>query len=414
MVFMKKLVFILAGIFFLVGVSLVVFSFLPRPLVANPAVRYFLPAWWSLEKLLDPGVLYYQFYTPRVPVFTLSLSEKDLIELQSSLPRTFGELLSEEAKDIKVRGSLSDGVSAYNVRVRYRGLNLVHWEAKKKSWQIEFVDESPWVGVSVINFIVPDDRDWITAAFNAYRAEKLGIVTPRVSFANLRINSHLAGFYVLAEGWSPEMFLRHEKPTKGAYLYGLADVPSANFFDSNVINVSLFWKEQFHAVPVFTPLIRLFQFQGEGVELEAEVGNYIDVEEYARLTALMILSSNSTEPTNMRLYFNPDTELFEVIPSDDISVFCPQSLSSAGDAQFLHSFMVFKTVEDRAREIVKDYTANEKNLEEDLAYFDTLWESVKVDVYSDTTKRQMNRDVESSISAIRDCLIQSFHAAPLR
>ncbi|OGZ47391.1 MAG: hypothetical protein A3J54_02285 [Candidatus Ryanbacteria bacterium RIFCSPHIGHO2_02_FULL_45_13b] len=411
---MKKLPYILAFVFLVLGAGLIAFSYIPRPLITNPSVRHFLPAWRSVQKLFDPSVLYYQFYAPQVPGYILSLTEQDLIELQLSLPRTFGELLSEKTKEVKVRGTLSDGVSRYDARVWYYGLNPVHWEAKKKSWQAEFVDESPFDGMPVVNFIVPEDRDWIASAFNAYRAEKFGIFTPRVSFVNLQVNSQPAGFYVLVEGWSPELFLRNGRQVKGAYVYWLMDMPSANFFDSDLGDVSLFWKEQFHILPEFDPLIGFLQIRMEGRDPEMEVKNYIDIEQYARVTALMMLSSNSAEPINMRLYFNPQTELFEIIPSDDISVFCPESLSSAGDAQFLHSFMVFKDVEDRARQIVKEYTADEKNLEEDLAYFDMLWKSTRIDVYRDTTKQHTKRQVENSISTMRDCLAQSFHAASLR
>lgn len=406
----KRIIFILAGLLLIAGGSMVAYSFIPRPLKSNALVRHFLPTWQSFRKATDFSILYYMFLTPRLPEYHITINKKDTIELLVSLPQnTFSGHLTEEFKNTNVKGVFFDGTNEREVRLRFRGYNPVHWSDKKKSWRVEFLGNNLFHGMRVMNLVVPEDRDWIAAAFNMYRGRKLGLTMPEVSFVNLVVNNQQMGIYVAVEGWSPEFLQKNKKPVEGAYLYGTKDGEPNDIVSFNLENIAHYWEEQLHAVKTFGPLENLLRLGKSGTFNKAL--SLIDVEQYAQLTALMIISSNDTEPINMRLYYNPETKLFEVLPSEDISIFCPDGLPSARSAQFLKSFVYFPQVEKHAREIVATYTADKRNLEDDLAYFDALWEETKRDIFRDTNKIPLNREVERDVARMRDCLTQSFEAA---
>lgn len=411
---LKRVIVIFAGALLLAGGSMVAYSFIPRPLKSNALVRHFIPTWQSFRKATDFSILYYMFLPPRLPEYHITLNKKDTIELLESLPQnTFSGHLTEEFKDTSVKGVFSDGTDEREVRLRFRGYNPEHWSAEKRSWRVEFLGDEVFHGMRVLNLIIPESRDWIASPFNVYRARKLGLVMPDVYFVNLVLNNQPMGVYLAVEGWSPEFLEKNKKPLDGAYLYATKDGAPSDIVSYNPDDIPRYWQEQLHVVEEFGPLENLLRL-GKESGAHNDALSLIDMEQYARLTALMILSSNDVEPINMRLYYNPETNLFEVLPSEEISVFCPDGLPSAEEAQFLHSLIYFPEVDERARVVVAAYVADKHNLEDDLAYFDALWEANKRDIFRDAVKTPLNREIERDVARMRSCLAQSFEAAGTR
>ena len=406
---MKKTLFAcMGGLFFVAGIALVYVT-LPRPLSRNSIVQHFLPAYRSLAKLADMPYLGYFFFDTQLPEYTLMIATDDISRLHNALPQDpFEGRLLENFKDTKVPAFfIADGYMD-KVDVRYRGINPIHWTTKKKSLRVNFPDDQLFQNHEVLNFIVPEDRHWIGSMVARYRAQKLDVEMPEISFVNLAINNEPMGVYVEVEGWTSHFFERRDLPSVGAHLYGTKDVDRQ---DSLYVQD---WEEQLSDDT--RPFVKLQEFFDayalSNGAFQENMRDILDMESYSRVVALNVLFANVAEPQNMRLYYNPEHKRFSVIPSDEVSIFCQEGqLTSLAQAGFLRRLTELSDVRNRVADIVRSYVADEKNLEDDLRYFDAVWDSIKGDIFRDTAKAIPNYRVEQEISSMRLCLIDSFRKA---
>src|SRR3989344_3453521 len=357
---MKKTLFAcMGGLFFVAGIALVYVT-LPRPLSRNSIVQHFLPAYRSLAKLADMPYLGYFFFDTQLPEYTLMIATDDISRLHNALPQDpFEGRLLENFKDTKVPAF----------------------------------------------FIADGYMDKVVAR---YRAQKLDVEMPEISFVNLAINNEPMGVYVEVEGWTSHFFERRDLPSVGAYLYGTKDVDRQ---DSLYVQD---WEEQLSDDT--RPFVKLQEFFDayalSNGAFQENMRDILDMESYSRVVALNVLFANVAEPQNMRLYYNPEHKRFSVIPSDEVSIFCQEGqLTSLAQAGFLRRLTELSDVRNRVADIVRSYVADEKNLEDDLRYFDAVWDSIKGDIFRDTAKAIPNYRVEQEISSMRLCLIDSFRKA---
>lgn len=413
----KRLVW--GGGMVLIGLASVLFLYivLPRPLSRLPLVQFLLPTYRSFIKIADIPYLWYLISNEEFPVYGFVIDGKDLAELNNALPSDpFEGRLTEEFKEAKISALFTASDYAAPVDVRYRGFNPGHWTTKKKSWRVEFPEDNLFRGHEVLNFVIPSDRHWIGTVVAQYRAHKLGIEIPETYFVNLKVNNEEMGLYLIEAGWTKRFLERHRMPTEGAYLYSTKDVDQQSTILLDIRSLGYYWYEQLSEDEQKLEKLEEFfrAYAKSGKVFEDAMYALLDIEGYSRLVALNVLSANTTELINMRLYYNPHTRRFSIIPSPEISIYCQEGhMDNLAQVGFLEKLTELPAVKIRVSDIVRSYIADEKNLEDDLAFFDSTWNAIKGDIFRDQAKAVINYQVEQEIFSMRSCIIDSFEKASL-
>ncbi|MDZ4243803.1 MAG: hypothetical protein U1C57_01725, partial [Candidatus Doudnabacteria bacterium] len=100
----------------------------------HPGVTKILPLYWKIRKITDVTYLSYFFKKDEVPNYELVIAENDLKKLNDSLPKGFMNVVYTDK--VFAPAEFRAGDKTYQVRVRYRGINAVHWNARKRSYLI--------------------------------------------------------------------------------------------------------------------------------------------------------------------------------------------------------------------------------------------------------------------------------------
>ncbi len=346
------------------------------------------------------------FYVPvkkttDTKTWNLEIEQFALDKLKSTIPKDY---LNGGYNDRKiVKANLYIDGEKYKVKVKYRGSTPGHWAWDKKSWLINFDKDKRYKGIDKINLIVPKNVSFIIEDFNKYRAEKLGLSVPYRDFVNLTINGQHQAFYYLTEKWSPEFLARNNKPDssnlygddKAGYLYddtdkwnkssGPSEGPNSNREDLNEL---------------------FYHFQNRNME---EFESLIDVDNFALWNVHYTLASSKHQSNgeNNTLLFNNSSGKFEFIP-DDVMIFKffdnPNGLGND-----LSKFaLANQNILDRRNEFLKDYL-NEDNLKDDLAYYDSVYDKYKYDIYNDNYKRYGNVISDIEYRRYRKLIIENFN-----
>src|SRR3989344_3294548 len=370
-------------------------------LLKHPGVTKILPLYWKIRKTTDITYLSYFFKKDEISSYELVIAENDLQKMNDSLPDAFMNVIYTD--NVFVPAEFRADGKIYKVRVRYRGKNAVHCNAPKKSYLVKFDKENLFNGMSELNFIIPDDRLFAIEHFNNYRAAKLGLKAPPSGFANLKVNGQKNALYFTIEGWSKEMLEKWNLP-KDAELYGndyggsWGDIAGWQLLASNSKDFSK-----------LEELISLLN-QGTDEEFDARIFDIVDKDNFYAWQIHQELANSSHEGTdNLRLYFDPSKNKFFFIPWD-VEIEPLASRDNFGNYETIAK-RVFANpafLQEKNRRLY-NYVADEKNLEDDLAFYDRAYESFKVSLYKDRLKIYTNRFADESYAANRQQLIDIFH-----
>ncbi len=337
----------------------------------------------------------------RLPHFDLRLSGRDIEKLNSALPQ--GDYTAIEAAGLvfnALEGDAKKRVNAkilyegkeYDVRVGYRGVSYNHWYFPKKSWAVEFKKESP-IGIQSIDLIIPEDRGYLNEELNHYRARKLGLIVPESGFVNLTVNGSSHGVYWLVEDWSKEMLVKNGKSLSGC-IFGARPT-------GQNIGEEVFWKEytgncndEDLVLGKFLGLTRI-----SDADFIQEAPKVLNIEQVLRWEVATRLagSSDTTHGYNERIYFDDITGKFELLPWD-VSI---ETLGERMDVPYDELITRLLSVEEnikRRNEILKEYLDG-NNLEDDLAFYDALFDKTKIAFYRDRLKNESNLEFNEKVAA---------------
>jgi len=132
----------------------------------------------------------------------------------------------------------------YDVQVRYRGDNAIHWNAPKKFYLIKFDKDDLFNGYRQLSFIIIRDRYFALEQFNNYRAEKFGIYYPPSWFGNLKVNGKNNGVYFIIENWNKEMLAKWEVPDESNFYDDtFAETPAGVIRDDDIWDKLDYWQK---------------------------------------------------------------------------------------------------------------------------------------------------------------------------
>ena len=370
----------------------------------HPGVTKILPLYWKLRKITDVAYFSYFFKKDEVPIYELVIAENDLKKINDSLPKGFMNVVYTDK--VFAPAEFRAGDKTYQVRVRYRGINAVHWNARKRSYLIKFDRDDLFKGMQELNFIIPDDRFFAVEHFNNYRAEKLDLKVPASGFANLKVNGQKNALYFTIEGWSDEMLEKWELP-KGSVLYG-------NEFGGDWESLSgwdhMAGPKSSEAMALLSELLRLL-YRAEDAEFYAKIFGIVDKDNfYAWQIHQELVNSTHQATDNHRFYFDKTSGKFFFVPWD-VEIELLEEKDNFGYygalAKRIFSNPVFLQGKNQR---LADYVADEKNLEDDLDFYDRTFESFKTSLYKDRLKIYPNRFADNSYAAYRQQIVDIFNA----
>ncbi|TSC79478.1 MAG: Uncharacterized protein G01um101429_465 [Parcubacteria group bacterium Gr01-1014_29] len=378
----------------------------------RPFFRHFSPTWRSLKKVTD---LYYLprtwFYTSNLPVYELTLVRADLKKLLDALPPIEGGKpeLTEEYK-FSVRGDFNqDGVES-DARIRYRGLILNHWSARKKSMNITLLDDTG-KETTTHRLLLPEDRSWAVASLEAYRMQKFGVLTPKVDFVTLKLNGRDLGVYLEIEEWGLAFLERNNRAI--GELFTEKDIENANRPDFLKRSSLDYWTPRIHIEqnPYREALERFLFTTSETTDEEfaAKLPHILDMEKMYgwMLESLLSRDYHQQNTGNLNFYYDPTRDKFEPIGFDMTTKELRETFE-VFDNRLKNRILQHEPFRREFETRTRAYVNNQKNLEDDLAYYDRVVASIEKDVIADTAKLPPTATFYSETEFYRSTIITNF------
>jgi len=374
-------------------------------IMQNSFAQHIRHTYYSLKKLPDLVFApYLIFAKSNLPVYRLDISPEDVMMLNSYLPEDpiFGRL--EEENKIFANAFFTAPNYSGEVEVKYRGLNVNHWSSLKKSLRIKFPDDHFFEGMSFINFVSPRDRSYIASLLNMYRAEKLGLTDLKMYFTRLNINGYDTGVYMVFEHWSPEWLAKKNLP-EGKIFRNSTDVAESvddykNIFDE----AGDIEKEE---LKNFLELVN----KADDQTLKKLLPYVLDLDKFYAWNVLNILagSNHQTEAQNAVIYFNSATGKLEIIPWD--TNIGDQNGNAYQDniSLLVNRVMSIPEFRERRDALLQSYIKDPKNLEDDLAFYDELYEALRADFLKDSYKYKNNFQFLNEVKTIREMVSDNFY-----
>jgi len=406
----------------------------------NPLVRHFSPTWRSLKKTLDiPFIIYAAFHPSSLPVYSITISKQAQITLLTDLPDYPRQnKLTTEYDKKNVTGGFGYGTyHTTQAQIRYRGVSPNHWDAVKKSTQVNLPKKSPLEGRTAYRFFLGEDKGWVRPMLFDHIADKLGIMALGAQPARLIVNGKDAGVYDLIEGWEPSLLDRYGKPAGPLFSNQNTNTKNVDLWRSDQISEWYNRNEPLVPAESFPQLVELLRVvsQTSDAEFAREIPAILDIPTFLRWSVVTILSGNFHQGNiaNMNFYFNPETKKFEPILFDATpSPIGPPANPRKRDLYFNHETKKFEpilsvaapgsaeaTVDLRNHRVVNRllqndafrkefeslmaaYVSDDKNLKDDLAFYDQWAEKVKPAIFADTAKIQTSIEALEFIQDDRD------------
>jgi parallel beta-helix repeat protein len=409
-----------------VAILLIIFVFVYLFLIPSSAKNYlvtetFIGKWLtpsrnSLKKIFNMAHLPYWFYKSKLPALYIEISTSNQQELMDNIPFD-GETLSYKAmldEDKKyVKASFISPADNYNdeVKIRYRGLSPVHWNAAKKSYRINFPNENSFNGMDQLDLIIPDDRDYFLEMLNSYRAKKLGLLPIEFKLVRLFINGMDHGVYLASEPWS-KVILARNGMIDTSNILSVKDLPSQEYFESvfkkdKVSSWKSYTNEDATSFEELKALLTLLE-DANDQEFHQKIGELVDLDKFYRWQLVYALagSDHVMDYMNFVFVFNQITGKFEFLPFDVAG----GPVYSYDKAPTLAKRILSdeKTLK-KYQKVVDDYISDKNNLDDDLQYYDGLYNQYFFEFYKDQIKIDPDFVFDKKIEKYRTWLVDNFY-----
>lgn len=378
----------------------------------NGLIRHFAPTWRSIKRITDlPYLLIYTLRGSDLPIYEITLTKKDKANLLDNLP-DFPEKsgLYEEYKKT-VKGELRVGDYYTNdAKIRYRGVSANHWNAVKKSWQINLPNEKPFGARTDIRLFLPEDKGWIIAALNAHRARKLGLITPEILYARLYVNQVDMGVYLLIEGWEESMLEHNGRVLAPLYSNKNLDIHAIDLLKPESLDI---WENRFEKQAPHDLENELDYFltviaQTTDEEFEQQLPLIVNMNVLYRWILVSTLSGSMHQGNvaNQNWYFNMTMGKLEPIVFD----VALQKIEGPIDLQgnrLVNRVLKNKKFRAEFMEILRMYIRDEATRTDDIAFYDETARTLRPEILNDTKKVQSSYEVLDRIRKERSNIIHN-------
>jgi len=379
----------------------------------SPIYQLAIHTYRSIEKLQDVPYLAYIIRKNNLPTYNIVIDPRDITAMNAGLPKDMvkGRLLDEH----KVRVNALFQTTQYEskVKIRYRGRGPNHWNSLKKSYHVDFPDEQPFNGFESIKFNIPEDRGYVVEPLNFYRAEKFGMVAPQPWFTNLKLNGQAMGVYIAIPHWTTTL-IEHNKRPETSNIFGIIDISrqetmERNFFDP--VNIE-YWEDYTKQEIPPADKKALSEFlsfvtHASDTEYAKLLPAVVDMDALYGWLIMNTLAASTHQNmhVNIILFRDTSTGKFQPIPWDtQLYPYEPVHLESHPLIGRTLSIPAFR--EEYLRRLTA-YTSQE-NLTDDLAFYDAVWESIRIPLYQDFAKAPLSKETRASRIRSRELIEKNF------
>ena len=245
----------------------------------------------------------------------LLVDDRAIAALDSHLPRSGFDY---------VDGSLHDGKQFSKVQVRYRGDFITHWSQPKKSWRVKTKRDRLWQGMRRFNLIAPKFGAQVNNDQGYRLAGELGLAIPKHEMVWLRINGGVRGLHLLVEQLDETTLRRSGRMPGDVWVGELVAKDSWQGVSPQVFEHPGLWTKSainnHFPVEANGAIQRLCVLANStpSPAVHAALGELLDLEAFARLSALEVLVQyyHTSFSHNWRLYYDPWRARFEPMPWD--------------------------------------------------------------------------------------------------
>lgn len=355
----------------------------------------------------------YYFSGHGLPVYNINVSNLDIDFLNSKLPTKPSAQLTEDNK-VYVPATFTFDNTVYKGRLRYRGVSRNHWLWPKKSMRFQFDTDNFFNGAENLNLIVPQDRLYFVEELNQYRARKLGLAVPRSEFVVVTINGKKPAVYWATGQFDREFLERTNNFTANANLYAEGDSYIEDRRDETLYQSVVNWKKYNEGVhngkDDFTEVNKLIGLllKASDEDFVKNIFNILDKESFYNwsIQNALVFGNHQDWEHNMKLYFDTSVGKFKMIPWDvairDISseAFLPNEFEEHSNP-LSNRILGFSQFMEERNKLLWEYVKNDEQLNDDLAYYDSLVKKVSPAFYLDTIKRGINKQFDRQVEYFR-------------
>ena len=328
------------------------------------------------------------FYRSSLPRYDLTIAPKETVKLEEKVQLAINSatgLLTDEY-NIWAPASLNYNGNTYQVKVKYRGDRVTHWNSHKKSLSIKFDNSSIPGQNNRLTLIIPEERNYLGAAFSKHVANKLGLMVQSDDFVTASINGEDLGLYYTTEQLDADFLQSRSRPLGNLYSDQYGNVPWSK-------QIQLFknikdWKKMvsYPSAPDDTAdLERLINW----VQHPISPPTMINEDSFLNWQVHSLLLGNFTQDNthNLKLYSNPQTQQFEFIPDDisfssDVSSFFPYcTMFDTSYNQLVSALLIDPKRLQQRNQILKLYLTNPQNIQEDINYLQTQIDQLSAEFF---------------------------------
>lgn len=410
------------------GGAFAVLNFSPNAryaLLRNDFLQNFLHTYRSFSRMSNILFLPYWFRSSHLEQYELVLDPKDIIRLNEHLPQDPIDGQKLEGDQFDIKGYFTANEYSGPVKVRYRGKTANHWSEEQRSFRIEFPKESLFRGMRVLGLVIPYDRQYFIEPLNMYRAKKLGLRAPELSFVEVKLKGKSSGgVYLAFEGFSKEWLDKNEGTDEFSLFTVLDDTrqdldknPPALLSEEGIarwqiVNNKTVPSADFKELRALITLLT----KTDNAEFARQAPYLIDLEKFYSWETINVLAASGHQDDywNLVMVFNSVTGKFEFIPWD---------VGTDMDSRYVEKFLrepvtvvsrrIFSVPEFR-HEFERRFSAyvnNPDNLEDDLRFYDGLFEKTRVAFYKDNAKFFSTLAFRKQILQYREAVARHFESA---
>ena len=251
----------------------------------------------------------------RLEKINLEIKLDDLLILESIRKQSIikGSLPIDD-DNTKVKFKLKYGKKSVEGKVRLKGDRPAHFaEREKSSYKIELNNDNYFLGLKKFSLQKPRLRNYTHEWIFHQMAGDFNLIKIKYEFLKLKINGENKGLYVVEEGFGKELIERNGRPN--GPIFGLNEfISSSSANPVFEIYNKRYWERSENIELVKKATKKLEDFYKDKVSVE----DIFDIEKWASLLAIidMTATHHGALLWNVKLYYNPISELFEPIPYD--------------------------------------------------------------------------------------------------
>ncbi|MCD4650421.1 MAG: CotH kinase family protein [Candidatus Cloacimonetes bacterium] len=238
-------------------------------------------------------------------------------------PADFEALQNNPNSDDYYPAVLSFEQDTLNCEVRYRGMSTLSLFPEKRSWKIKFANNNNIFGCKKLNLNAEyADKSLLRNYLTMKLYREIEFISSEVCFRNLFVNGQHLGLFIQIENVDEDFLSRNGRLPNNLYKgknHGASMAPLTHYDD-----YAITWDKTIGNDSDYSDIQTLFSkfLYWDSVEFLQNIENCVDIPNIISYFAIeFAISSRDCFTKNIYLFFNEETDKYEVFPWDNDASF---------------------------------------------------------------------------------------------